>query len=373
MKNEDLLKAIGQIDDELIEAAETKRDSKKIYKMAAGTAGAKRGGAGRVVFKSLAAVAACLVLVIGIGSATGAFRMGSAKSQAADSEAAYYDGGFAVATAEAPKAEEMYATNQAVMDMDYVKEKSSLEVGNSGVFEPLEVARTQKLVYRAYLDVQTTDFDKAAADLASFVESFGGYFENSSVSNGSYFNDNVYKNGYYVVRVPAEKYQDFMNAACGTWHVANKNENVDDITKAYYELSDRITTLEIKEEKLHELLKKATALGDIIELENQLSNNEYELNQLKNNLAGYDEQVNYTTIEINLCQVTQMGSQVGGDGFGARLVRALKNGITNFGEGIADFIVWIGYNVIEIVIAIAVILLIRKFHLFRKLINWIKR
>ena len=164
-----------------------------------------------------------------------------------------------------------------------------------------------------------------------------------------------------------------MSEASSSWHVASKSENVQKITDAYYELEDRINTLRIKEERLQDLLKQASSLSDIIELENSLSNTEYELNSLLNQIKGMDNQVEYATIYIDLSQVTQLGDTIGSEGFGRRLVRAFKNGITNFAEGIADFVVWMGYNVIEIIIAAAVILIIVKFHLIRRLINWIKK
>lgn len=372
MKNEDLLKAIGQIDDEIIEAAETKRDSKAVVKAASVLGGAKSsGGRGaRVVLKSFAAVAACLVLVIGVASATGTFRMGAAKSEVADTEAGYYDAGMMVADSgfmEAPEAAEEYsiASNAAMEKM-----KATEDVAGA---RNVEAQKDKKLVYRAWVDVQTTDFDESVKQLEAMVNSYGGYIETSNISNGSYYSDQLYKNGYYQVRIPADSYNAFMNSACQQWHVTSKNENLEDITKAYYEVADRIETLERKEVKLHELLSKATSLSDIITIENELSNNEYELNNLKNSMAQYDEQVTYATVEISLNQVTQVGSSIGSDGFGARMLRALKNGIRNFGEGIADFVVWMGYNVIEIAIIVVALILIRKFHLVRRLVNWIKR
>ena len=371
MKNEDLLKAIGQIDDEIIEAAETKRDSKMPSNIKVVGGAKKSGGRGaRVVLKSFAAVAACLVLVIGIASATGTFRMGAAKSEAADTEAGYYDAGMMVADTdfmEAPEAAEEYSI---ALNGSMEKMKATEDLAGA---RSVEAQRDKKLVYRAWVDIQTTDFDESVKQLEAMVNSYGGYIETSNISNGSYYSDQIYKNGYYQVRIPADSYNAFMSSACQQWHVTNKNENLEDITKVYYEVADRIETLERKEVKLHELLSKATSLSDIITIENELSNNEYELNNLKNSMAQYDEQVTYATVEISLNQVTQVGGSIGSDGFGARMLRALKNGIRNFGEGIADFVVWMGYNVIEIAIIVVALILIRKFHLVRRLVNWIKR
>ncbi len=397
MNKEELLKAVSNIDDKYIDAAEQRRDNTAPRNNAAFSVvqsdaatlvesankktkvHASYGGRdirkfyAQPWFKGACAIVAAFVMLVGIRSSVWLFHgMGAAKSDAAtESEFSYqagatdyYDNGV---KEEAAYDMEMMTTN-SVVEMQDTKMKDATE----GVFEPYEPAREQKLVYNAFLYLQTENYDESFAALEKLVSDLDGYFESQSESNGNYYS-NTSKSGYCTVRIPTANYQAFMNAIGQSWHVVNKDESISDISEQYYETQDRLETLKIKEERLHSLLAEATNLSDIITLENQLSNTEYQIEQLTNAMKGYDKQVDYSTVNISIDEVTQMGNTVGSEGFGKRFARAIKNGITNFAEGVADFIVWIGYNVIEIVIAAVVIFLICKFHLIRKLINWIKR
>ena len=397
MNKEDLLKSISNIDEKYVEAAEERRDnfaprnkavigvinSEACEGKIKNAAGVRIGRiAGRKfwatpLFKGACTVAACFVLLVGVASSGWLFRgMGAAKSAdaAADMEYSYVDyggNGMKYETSAQVEASEPETTNSVVM-ADAGASTKYKEEGRIFEYESNEPVRTQKLVYRAFLYLQTENYDESFSALEKLVEELDGYFESQSVSNGNYYSS-ASKSGYCVVRIPTSNYKAFMNAIGNSWHVADKNENVSDISEQYYETQDRLETLKIKEERLHELLAEANNLTDIITLENQLSDTEYQIENLTNAMRGYDKQVDYSTIEINLDQVTQMGNTVGSEGFGKRLARAFRNGFRNFGEGIADFVVWMGYHVIQIAIVIVVIILIWKFHLIRRIINWIKR
>ena len=123
------------------------------------------------------------------------------------------------------------------------------------------------------------------------------------------------------------------------------------------------------EERLQELLKKATSLSDIIELESALTEVQSEINMYQSDLNHYDSLIGYSTINIDICQVAHVGSGYDQDnGFFARLGRNFINGLRDFAHGIENFIMWIARNIVPIVIIAAVIIVIWKFHL----IKWIK-
>ena len=52
------------------------------------------------------------------------------------------------------------------------------EIGDSGAVQE------RKMIHRAELELETTDFDQAVADLADLTERMGGYYESSAVADG---------------------------------------------------------------------------------------------------------------------------------------------------------------------------------------------
>ena len=88
-----------------------------------------------------------------------------------------------------------------------------------------------KMIYRASLELESTEFGKAEQDIATLVEQVGGYFENRSVRD--------YSSGYhyaeYTVRVPAEKFHGFLNQIGDLCHVTYKTDSAENITERYYD------------------------------------------------------------------------------------------------------------------------------------------
>ena len=81
-----------------------------------------------------------------------------------------------------------------------------------------------KLVRRAELYVETTEFDQAAQQLNEMVNQAGGYFESAAVEGGSYRNVNANRYGSYVIRVPEDAYTGFcrMQGSWATWPVRQR-------------------------------------------------------------------------------------------------------------------------------------------------------
>ena len=379
MKNEELLKAMGNIDDDLIQAAEERRDSKdlKILRTAPET---KAKPNYRKYIAGFVGIAAAIAIFIGAGSMLRMGGMAKTASQDVASDEAYYYSGFNAAKGAAPMEmaempEMEYVTNATVEDY---KLKAEADMGASGVmteegvFEPYEPVQVQKLTYRAYMNLQTTDFEGSVEKLKAMVEEYGGYIENSDSYNGSYYETNAFRNGYFTLRIPTERYKEFVSAVGEDMYLCSINESVDDITEQYYDTAERLESLRIKEARLQELLAQAGDMSDIIQIESALTDVQYQIESYESSLKRYDKQVDYSTITIDLNEVSQYRDGVKRESLPTRIVRAIKNGIINVGESLEAFVIWIGYNLIPLAIIIILLVLIKNFHVVRRIINYIK-
>jgi len=226
-------------------------------------------------------------------------------------------------------------------------------------------SRPQKLIRTAWLELETTEFEAAAQGLYDLTEQFGGYFENSSVANRG----NGSRWGNYTIRVPAERYEAFLNQAGQLCHETWRETSQEDISEVYYDTAGRLKTQQIKLERLQALLAQATAMEDIITIESAISETEWNIDNLSGTLRRYDGKVDYATVHVNLSEVYKLSNveQVP-DTFGQRLGRAFGNGVKSFVNNVEDLVVWIAYNWIGIliwgaVIVGAVVLVRRKLRL----------
>ncbi len=217
-----------------------------------------------------------------------------------------------------------------------------------------------KLIYRANIDMESTEFDKALDGLNELVERMGGYYENSELNNYS-----TYRRGYYVVRLPAENFEAFLSAVGELCQVNNLSRSAEDISEYYYDTESRLATQQTKLARLQELLKQAEDMEYITTLESAISETELTIENLTGSLRKYDSLVGYATINITLAEVYKLSEvEQPAIGFGAKLAEAFRSGSKRFANGFQNFLLsvargWIGWLIFLIIVA-AVVLIVLK-------------
>ena len=207
-----------------------------------------------------------------------------------------------------------------------------------------------KLIRRCTVELQTTQFDDTISALYDLVDAQGGYFENSSVYGGGYYNSNARRSGEYVVRIPAENYNAFRSTVGELGYVSFSNESTEDIGAQYYDTQARLKTLRTKQERLQMLLEKAETMEDIITLESALGDVEYEIERYSSTLNRYDGLVNFATFSINVSEVIRVEEKAGeADTLGERMISAFSDGMEDLKDDAEDLMVWVSYNVFGIV------------------------
>lgn len=250
-----------------------------------------------------------------------------------------FDGKYSVMTDEAEPAAPGEAVSQSA---------------SGSVYRNSEV----KLIRRASLTVQTTRFEEATQVLAAIVEELGGYFEQSEVYSGNYNSTAANRSGQYVVRVPAEKYDEFLTQVDGVGHLTRKNETTEDIGERYYDTQSRLQTQQTKRERLQELLKRADTMEDIIALEGALADVEYQIEQLTGQLRRYDGLVGFATFTVSLDEVVRIVDEPGQrDSLLKRMGAGVVSSATGLVTGVQDTLVWASYNLFAMIFWVAVLAL----------------
>ncbi|MCI8539150.1 MAG: DUF4349 domain-containing protein [Oscillospiraceae bacterium] len=228
--------------------------------------------------------------------------------------------------------------------------------GNDSSTSALDSAQV-KMIYRGSLHVETLDFNQAAAMLDSLVSSLGGYFESSSLWQGGYYSSGV-KSANYTIRVPSEQFEAFLTRMGeeDSCRVVRQERSAEDIGAAYHDTEARLKTLRIQQERLQNLLSQAETMVDIIDLENALSNVEYEIEQYTSTLNRYDSLVGFATIELSLEQVERLSdAPAEQETLGQKMSRGFQSAVERFGAGLASLAVWFAYNFITVLLFAAIL------------------
>lgn len=222
----------------------------------------------------------------------------------------------------------------------------------------------EKLVYTCDLTIQTLKYDETIKAINEKIKEYNGIIEQQTESDNSYnwyYSDYVKREGtlnnYIKVRIPTEKYNDFLSSIEGNGKVINKSQNVENISKTYYETEAIIESLKIQEERLLEMLKSADKIEDMITVEARLTEVQTELNKQKTLLSSMDMDVDYSTINLNIEEVLEYSQSEPGQKTNTFIDR-LKNTIVDSWKSFLNALEELLFLVIRLVPALIIGLII---------------
>lgn len=239
--------------------------------------------------------------------------------------------------ASAPKEEA--AVEEYYEAEDMIVEESTA----AGVETGATVAETpqvnRKLIRTFDIQIQTKEFDSVLTGLQEKVNELGGYIEQSSLDSGSSYYSHYNRYSYMTVRIPSDKLDQFISNVKENANVTNISESTEDITLSYVDVESRKKALETEQGRLLELLEKAETVEDIITIESRLSEVNYQLESYTSRLRTMDNQVDYSTVHINISEVDRE-TKVEPKTFWEEVTDEFGDSMYGLGRGFRNFAIW---------------------------------
>ena len=199
---------------------------------------------------------------------------------------------------------EMAQSDSSVSTEMYDMDSGATEESSVNGEKLLEPER--KIIKSSQLSLETAKFNDVINSLEDMVKSYGGYIASSSIdAEGINNNYQCLRFASYKINVPSDKLDDFLDESSKLATVRNKSTLAEDITAQYYDNESRLKSLQIQEERYLEILKTATEVKDIIEIENALTDVRYEIENLTTCLNKISNLVDMATVNINIQEVSQ--------------------------------------------------------------------
>ena len=323
--------------------------------------GEKRG-----MLRLIAAILGITVVISACGSTGAGTASLSAEAPAAMTEeyaydtAAADDGGVVISN-EAARTSNQYEAAE-------IAEESLAEGGS--VQETGQAASGRKLIKTVNISAETEDFETLVPNLQKQVEALGGYIESISVYDvRSYYVEEQHvkqRCANLTARVPKEKLDGFLTQVGEQTNVTNRSESVEDVTLQYVDLESHKKALLTERDRLLTLLGQAESVEDIIAIEGRLSEVRYQLESMESQLRTYDNQIDYSTVYLNLDEVRKYSAPQTATAW-ERIKSGFIKSIEDIGFGIRDFaigfVIDIPYLVfwgVIIVVAVLIFRIVRK-------------
>lgn len=218
----------------------------------------------------------------------------------------------------------------------------------------------RKIIKNVTISAETKEYDSVKTSLEGLVSSLGGYVKQSTENGKSYYSGSgISRSSNYVLRIPAEKLDEFLDSVGGLVNVTSSNTSVDDITDTYLDIEARLNTLRAEEERLLALLEKGESLSDVIQLEERLSDVRYQIESYTSRLKSYDTLVAYSTVTIYIDEVIEYSPDpVKKVTFGERISKAFKTSWADFADGCRNFAVEFVYLIPTLLVLLFIAALI---------------
>lgn len=190
-----------------------------------------------------------------------------------------------------------------------------------------QAAETARRIRTATLSLEVADLASCEKEVPSRLERLGGYIQDSRASG-----EGVVRRTSYVLRVPADRFDDAVQDLAGLGQVLESSTQTDDVTEAYADLEMRVRVKKGVEERLRGILDEGTGkLSEVLEVENELARVVEEVERLETALQAYDRQIAWSSLKLELRQASPIVQA----GFWDKVSGAFHGGMATFTAAIS--------------------------------------
>lgn len=247
---------------------------------------------------------------------------------------------------------------KAAVDTAMAEELAVVEDSGVETAEITDPGAGRKLIKEVSLEVETEEYSALSQALTEQITKLGGYVQSFSTSGNDRNGDSRY--GQIQARIPKERLDEFIKTVEGSSNVTYRQETVTDVTLQYVDLESRKNALLTEQERLLELMEQAETVEDLISIESRLSEVRYQLESMESQLRTFDNQIDYSTVYINITEVIRL-TPVTGNKMSAweRIRTGFAENVYAVGVGISEFCIGflISLPILFVVLVIVLILL----------------
>lgn len=211
-------------------------------------------------------------------------------------------------------------------------EETSYEVNVSDKKIPVE----QKIIKTGSVRFETNDLEKTYQQVFLAAKKYKSNIQNDS--EGKEYGS-IYKR--MTVRVPSQNFDLFLNEISqGVTFFDTKEVSAEDVTEQYIDIEARLIAKKRLENRYLELLKKATKVIEILEIEKQLSAIREEIESKQGQLLYLQNQISMSTITIEFYK-TVAENERATISYGSKIWNGIVSGLNSFSDFLVSLIsVW---------------------------------
>jgi hypothetical protein len=256
-----------------------------------------------------------------------------------------------------PEADDAARNSTAYSGVQAMKDEAAPAAG--------ETVQGVKIIRTASYTLNTMQFENDLEAVKALASALNGWVEYASVSGDASQGDMRYAN--LTLRIPTESLDSFKGSVTSIGRVTDSNESATDVSENYSDTQMRLKTQKDKMDRLRALMNTTGELADLLAVENEIANTQYQIDSYESSLRGMDSSINFTSIQVYLNEETAKdAASVKALTLGERIQQGLNatwQAVCEFAQDLAVFLVMILPVIIP---AALILLLVLKVHKHRK-------
>ncbi|HLB71229.1 MAG TPA: DUF4349 domain-containing protein [Candidatus Methanoperedens sp.] len=207
------------------------------------------------------------------------------------------------------------------------------------------ISQDRKIISKASIQLEVDNVQAAFNRITNITLANGGYVSSSSVYGGDR------KNGQVTVRVPQKNFHSAIEQIEALGTIKSREILGQDVTEEFIDLGARLGNLQKQETRLQEILKMASNVKEVLEVEHELERVRGEIERLTGRLNYLNQSVEISTITVSASEPAPFA----GENWG--IVDSLIEAARGFIESIRVLIVFTGIILPILIYMILVILI----------------
>jgi Domain of unknown function (DUF4349) len=170
--------------------------------------------------------------------------------------------------------------------------KSSTSGGAAGTTALLTPA--EDIIYTAQLAVRVPDVSTAAARATQLAQAAGGYVSAETLTTGSGASASV------QLKIPVPLYQSTLSQLAATGTQLSLQQQAQNVTEEVADVNSEVASDQAAITQLDALMSHAGSVGDLLEVQNQISTEESTLDSIEAQQRALSHETTYATVTMSI-------------------------------------------------------------------------
>lgn len=211
-----------------------------------------------------------------------------------------------------------------------------------------------KVIKNGSMTLQVSSVDAVMAQLTSVAGSAGGYVSSSTLTDPG---DHQPSSGDVTLRVPEASFESVVNQARALGKPSQLTISGQDVTSQYADLKARLQAVQATISQLQLIETKAQSIGDILAVEQEISSEQTQADQLQGQINVLDDQTTYASLSVHVVQQQKKAAVVPPPPGG--ITKAWDHARHSFASGVESVIAALGGIAVFLLFTAIVLVLAR--------------